>query len=76
MNKRVNSGAKTTANVFFKNDNRKPVRNCEAWVEKDGSIHCILIDGTEYVPTELADLGVSAVDIQADAYILFLEGKQ
>ena len=63
MNKRVNSG-KTTANVFFKNDNRKPVRNCQAWINKDGSIHCILIDSTEYKPSELADLGVAAVDIQ------------
>lgn len=63
MHKRVNSG-KTTANVFFRDNERKPVRNCEAWINKDGSIHCILIDGSEYKPTELADLGVSAVDIQ------------
>ena len=63
MQKIVNSG-KTTANVFFRNNERKPVRNCEAWINKDSSIHSILLDGKEYKPTELADIGISAVDIQ------------
>ena len=63
MHKKVNAG-KTTANVFFRDNERKPVRNCEAWINKDGSILCVLIDSTEYTPSELADLGVSAVDIQ------------
>ena len=63
VRKRLNSG-KTTANVFFRNNKPKPKKNCEAWINKDGSIHCILIDGTEYKLTELADIGVVVVDIQ------------
>ena len=63
MNKKVNSG-KTTADVFFRNNERTPEKNCEAWINKDGSIQCILFDGEEYKPNELTELGVAAVDIQ------------
>ena len=75
MHKKVNSG-KTTADVFFRNNERKPERNCEAWINKDGSIHCILFDDTEYKPTELAALGVSAVDIQQTITHYFSETKK
>ena len=63
MHKKVNSG-KTTADVFFRSNERKPERNCEAWIDKDGNILCLLFDSMEYKPSELAELGVAAVDIQ------------
>ena len=62
MSKKV--AGKTTADVFFRNNKRKPEIDCEAWINKDGRILCVLFDSMEYEPNELAELGVSAVDIR------------
>ena len=63
MYTKTNSG-KTTADVFFRDDTCKPEKGCEAWINKDGSIHCITLNGKHYTADELKKIGVSVVDIQ------------
>ena len=63
MDKKYNSGM-TTADVYFMNNERRPKKNCEAWINKDGSIDCIMIDGMMYKPKDLSSIDVAAVDIR------------
>lgn len=51
----------TTANVFFFN-NATPLRNCKAFVDANGELLEVIIDGKGYTPSELPKIGVAAVD--------------
>ena len=59
---RQNQSRKTTADVFFANNDRKNLRDCEAWVNADGTLHEIMIDRVFYKTNELAAKGITAVD--------------
>ena len=51
----------TTADVFFRT-NAKPIRNCTASIDANGELLEVVIEGKGYTPTELSNIGVSAVD--------------
>ena len=63
MNYKLVSG-KTVAEVFFY-DNSDSLKNCEAWVNKDGTLYSVKIHDCFYSPEELQDLRVSCVDFDA-----------
>ena len=62
MDYRENQNRKTTADVFFQNASRKPEKGCEAWINADGTLYQVCLDGVFCEPDELKSRGVSAVD--------------
>ena len=62
MDYRENQNRKTTADVFFRNDARKPEKGCEAWINADGTLYQVCLDGVFYTPDALKSRCVAAVD--------------
>ena len=62
MDYRRHQNRRTTADIFFRSSNRKSIKDCEAWVNADGTLLSVFFDDDFHKPEALYGKGVACVD--------------